>query len=213
MAPMLAYVFWHWPVRDAGYEEALLEFHPALAANPSARVSRLARQAHRARPWLHVPRAYEDWYLVDDFAALGALNDAATSGPRRAPHDGIAALPAGAVAALYGWVGGVVGRPRHAAFRSKPAGMSYASYRVDLPRDVASLAAKDGPRARPRILLSERSPARRFDAVRRTLSRAVTKHRARRCRCPHPCDRRRGSAQASGVRPNHRSSVNEELMV
>jgi hypothetical protein len=133
---MIAYVFWHWPAHETGYEAALLEFHRALAAHPSKgfRGSRSTRVG--LRPWLAVPRAYEDWYFVDDFAALGALNDAAISGPRAASHDAVAALPAGGTAALYGLVSGEVARPLHVAFRTKPSGVTYASYWASLPRDV-----------------------------------------------------------------------------
>jgi hypothetical protein len=133
---MLAYVFWHWPVRETGYEEALVAFHRALAGHPSEgfRGSRAARIG--PRPWLGVPRAYEDWYLVDDFAALGALNDAAIAGPRTAAHRAVAALPAGGTAALYGLVSGDVARPLHAAFRTKPPGVPYATYVSSLPGAV-----------------------------------------------------------------------------
>ncbi len=133
---MLAYVFWHWPAIERGYQAAVIEFHRALAAHPPTgfRGSRVARVG--PRPWLTVSSAYEDWYFVDDFAALGTLNDAAISGPRRAAHDAVAALPAGGTAALYGLLSGDVLRPRHASFRSKPAGVTYASYVAGVPAGV-----------------------------------------------------------------------------
>src|SRR4029077_15669280 len=108
---MLAYVFWHWPAHPSGYEAALLAFHRALAAHPchGFRGSRSARVG--SRPWLPAARAYEDWYFVDDFTALGVLNDAAISGLRRASHDAIAALPASGAAALYGLVSGDAPNP------------------------------------------------------------------------------------------------------
>ena len=133
---MLAYVFWHWPAHETGYEAELLAFHRSLAAHPSAGFRGSRSERVGGRPWLPVPRAYEDWYFVDDFTALGALNDAAISGPRRAPHDAIAALPAGGAAALYGVVRGDVPLPRHSAFRSKPPGVSYDTFYAGLPRDV-----------------------------------------------------------------------------
>jgi hypothetical protein len=135
-AVMLAYVFWHWPVRQDGYEEALLAFHGALATHPfeGFRGSRAARIG--PRPWLVVPRAYEDWYFVDDFAALGALNEAAISGPRAAVHAAVAALAAGGTAALYGLVSGTATRPRHAAFRTKPSGVTYAAYSTTMPEGL-----------------------------------------------------------------------------
>ena len=77
---MLAYIFWHWPRSESGYEAALMAFHEALWSHPppgflGSRVMRVG-----PRPWLEVPSAYEDWYFVEDFAALGTLNDAAISG-------------------------------------------------------------------------------------------------------------------------------------
>jgi hypothetical protein len=89
-----------------------------------------------ARPWLGVEKGYEDWYFVDDFAALGALNEAAVSGARKAPHDAIAALPLGGAGGLYAFLQGRVARPRFAAFRSKPSGVTYASYVAALPAEA-----------------------------------------------------------------------------
>lgn len=133
---MLAYVFWHWAAIPMGYESALISFHRALAADPppgfqSSRVFRVGN-----RPWFDVESAYEDWYFVDDFTALGALNDAAVHGSRKASHDAVASRPAGGVAALYGHVSGDVIRPRHATFRSKPAGISYFSFGKTIPADA-----------------------------------------------------------------------------
>ncbi len=83
---MLAYVFWHWPApsvdRDA-YAEALLAFHRALLAEPPAGMRGSRVFALDAAPWVPAERPFEDWYLLDDFAALGALNEAAVSGASR----------------------------------------------------------------------------------------------------------------------------------
>lgn len=130
---MLAYVFWHWPAVENGYEDALLSFHRSLAEQPPAgwRGSRVFRVGNR--PWLAVPQSYEDWYFVDDFTALGALNQAAVSARHRVAHDAIAGLPAGGVGALYGHVRGAVSTPPCAVFQSKPTGESYAAYLAGLP--------------------------------------------------------------------------------
>src|SRR5712692_4218477 len=98
LSDMLAYVLWHWCGREVEmtrYLEALTDFHRALAADPPAgfRGSRVV--SVESAPWAPVARALEDWYFVDDFAALGALNEAAVAGRRRAPHDGAARLAAG----------------------------------------------------------------------------------------------------------------------
>ena len=72
--------------------------------------------------------AYEDWYLVRDMAALAPLNEAAVSGPRKAPHDAVARLAAAGTAGLYGLqLGAPLEPPRAAAWFGKPSGMTYAS--------------------------------------------------------------------------------------
>jgi hypothetical protein len=80
----LAYVFWHWPARPDGYESAIEQFHAALA-RPGTATFRLERAPFASE---HPP--YEDWYPVDDWAAIGELNDYAVTGARRAPHDAVA---------------------------------------------------------------------------------------------------------------------------
>jgi hypothetical protein len=91
---VFAYLFWHRPADPDRYEESLATFHtelgaarlPFLAGSASYRVEGLA--------WLDSQEAYEDWYLVDSFADLEALNEAAVSARLRAAHDR-AALAAG----------------------------------------------------------------------------------------------------------------------
>jgi hypothetical protein len=90
----LAYVFWHRPAEDVArsdYEERLRAFHATLES-PSG-----SFRLH-ALPWKAVD-GYEDWYLVEDWAALGELNEAALAPARRAQHD------AAAAASVAGWGG------------------------------------------------------------------------------------------------------------
>src|SRR4051812_623159 len=92
---MLAYVFWHRHAEDidhADYDRRLRAFHATLDV-PSA-CFRLD-----ALPWRADRDGYEDWYLVDDWAALGVLNEAALAPVRRAEHD------AAAAASSHGWGG------------------------------------------------------------------------------------------------------------
>lgn len=135
---MLAYVFWHRsaPAADrAEYEHALAEFHRALAAAPPpgfnrSRVFRLAEV-----PWLGGSPGYEDWYLIEDFGALGALNEAAVSKPRKAPHDAVAALSADGAAGVYRLV---AGDPEpgatQAAWLSKPPAKPYPAFVAETSR-------------------------------------------------------------------------------
>jgi hypothetical protein len=131
----LAYTFWHQPRRDVAvreYERDLGRFHERLAAVPipgfvsshSLRVPDL--------PWLP-GGGYEDWYLIDDFTALGVLNQAAIDAARLTSHDALADAVhdgrAGVYAALKvaaeelaGWVG----------WFSKRDGVRYPELRAEL---------------------------------------------------------------------------------
>jgi hypothetical protein len=80
----LAYVFWHWPAQSGGYEEAIARFHEALG-RPGTATFRL-----EAAPFDADDPPYEDWYPVEDWAAIGHLNDFAVTGERKPPHDAVA---------------------------------------------------------------------------------------------------------------------------
>ncbi len=92
----LAYVFWHWPAQHDGYETAIERFHAALD-RPGTATFHLERA-----PWASPRDApYEDWYPVDDWAALGELNDFAISGGRKAPHDAVAQMSRSGAGGVY----------------------------------------------------------------------------------------------------------------
>jgi hypothetical protein len=125
---VLAYVFWHRPragVAAADYEASLDAFHATVGV-PSWFV-RLRRA-----PWAEESGWYEDWYLVDGWAALGELNAAAVTGPRRAPHDRAAALAADGIAGIYALRVGEPARPAWAAWLAKPEGTAYAAFEREL---------------------------------------------------------------------------------
>jgi hypothetical protein len=134
---VLAYLLWHTPLGadTVHYERGLRAFHDALAASPpngfvqswTLRVDRPA--------WLPEAAAhYVDWYLVEGYAALGHLNDAAVSGRRRAPHDTMAALARTGTAGLVGLVGGTVDVPVAPVLGllDKPGGQPYDAFRPAL---------------------------------------------------------------------------------
>ncbi len=115
---MLAYVFWHRP-RDPdaveAYEHAQLAFHRSLAH--SRPVGMCASAAFRVAgiPWLAAADSapgdapaggYEDWYLLEDFAALGVLNEAAVGHGHRTSHDEIAGRYGSGAGGLYGLIEG-----------------------------------------------------------------------------------------------------------
>ena len=128
---MLAYVFWHQPspgVDPGAYERALAEFHRVLAADPPKGFRRSWAFKLAGVPWLGGP-GYEDWYLVDGFAALGDLNEASVSASRKVPHDAVARLAAEGRGGVYRLV---TGNPNpgatRAAWLSKPAGRTYPEF-------------------------------------------------------------------------------------
>ncbi len=115
---MLAYVFWHRPRRDAAidaYEQAQLAFHRSLArARPiGLRCSAVFKLDEL--PWAvssaeaasdSAQAGYEDWYLIDDFGALGVLNEAAVGRGHRSTHDEAARRFGGGAGGLYALVEG-----------------------------------------------------------------------------------------------------------
>jgi hypothetical protein len=120
---MLAYVLWHRPRVDVGreaYEESLRRFHASLGV-------RSASFRLRELPFSKLD-GYEDWYLVDDWAALGELNAAAIDQRRRGSHDLVAGLSADGWGGVYLLVGGTPEIPAGTLWLSKPPDTSYAVF-------------------------------------------------------------------------------------
>jgi len=129
---LLAYVFWHWKqaeVTTTDYENRQRAFHAALAAAPSSGFLGSFSVSLAHAPWAAGGGdAYEDWYLVYDFGALGLLNEAAVSASRAAPHDAAAAVAAGGTGGLYGLQhGAALRQPQYAHWFGKPEGMPYSA--------------------------------------------------------------------------------------
>jgi hypothetical protein len=133
--PVLAYVFWHVPAADAaGYEDRLAAFHSALRAGEPAWLGPTATLGLPSVPWLGGAAGYEDWYLVEDFAALGALNAEAVSGARKPPHDAAAAAARAGVAGVMGHVAGPLlpAAPAWGGWLGKPPGLAYDAFHAEL---------------------------------------------------------------------------------
>ena len=130
----------------ADYEARLRAFHAALRAGGPAGLGPSASVALGEVPWLGGSAGYEDWYLVEDWAALGALNAAAVSGTRRAPHDAAAAAARAGVAGVMAHVAGPLlpERPGWAAWLSKPAGIAYESFHGELGEALGGEAQAPG---------------------------------------------------------------------
>jgi hypothetical protein len=130
---MLAYLFWHEPspgVDPDRYVALLRTFHAALRAAPPPSFVRSWSVRLEQAPWDGGPaQPFEDWYLVEDWAALGTLNDAAVRAPRGQAHDAIAALATNGRGGLYALQHGTLdGSPAWAGWVAKPPGAPYAEF-------------------------------------------------------------------------------------
>jgi hypothetical protein len=131
---MLAYVFWHWPQAEidrGSYVDHLAEFQQTLAANKPAGFQESVVFRIRNAAWLNTNgEAYEEWYLLDDSAAMDRLNDAAVSGACEEPHNRVAREAADGIGGLYRLRAGTqnLGQSKFAFWLSKPGGVSYKNF-------------------------------------------------------------------------------------
>ena len=107
---MLAYIFWHRPRSgsDAGeYEQAQLAFHRSLAHSRPVGLCGTALMRVPELPWPEpAGPGYEDWYVLEDFAALGVLGEAAVGRGHRSSHDHAARHFGSGAGGLYGLIEG-----------------------------------------------------------------------------------------------------------
>lgn len=86
---MLAYVFWHRPAEGTAvesYERDQHRLHRSLAARPPEGFRGSACFRAPDLEWLGGD-GYEDWYLIDDWAAVGVLRQAAVAVGHHSAHD------------------------------------------------------------------------------------------------------------------------------
>ncbi len=129
---MLAYVFWHWQdvsSQRQAYEEYLVAFHQTLqTAKPAGFQFSMVLQTNKL-PWIDGETvAYEDWYLLENSAALDRLDEAAVNRVRRPSHDRVAQLAGGGSGGLYRLRTGtpdVLKMQKLAIWFDKPQGMTY----------------------------------------------------------------------------------------
>jgi hypothetical protein len=125
---MLAYVFWHRPapgVALEAYAASIDRFHRSLAARPPAGFVRSASFHAPGPNWLGEEPALEDWYVVEDFAALGVLNAAAVGRGHLHAHDAAAAHAGPGTASIYRLLEGApsLDEARVAVWIEKPRGV------------------------------------------------------------------------------------------
>lgn len=131
---MLAYVFWHWPQKNvarSAYLDHLADFHRTLAANRPGGFRQSVVFSIRGANWLKTSgEAFEEWYVLDDSAAMDPLNDAAVSGVCEEPHNRVARDAADGTAGLYRLRAGDedLAQARFAVWLSKPDGVSYKDF-------------------------------------------------------------------------------------
>jgi hypothetical protein len=118
---VLAYLFSHRPgpgVEASGYEDALRDFHAVLASTPPRGfVSSLTYR---------IGDGYTDWYLLEDSAAMDALNEAAVTGSRTSSHHSLARMAVDGVGKLLSLVAGTHDAAALCEMRlAKPAGTAY----------------------------------------------------------------------------------------
>ena len=142
LAARLAYVFWHWPkpeVSAGSYEANLISFMRSLNSDkPRGFVEATSFRAD-ALPWgRQGGSTYEDWYVLEDFAALGSLNDGAVAGQSRGPHDAVAKGYMRGAGGVFKTVSGGLSlrNARYATWIEKTIGPSYQSYYDDVGKNV-----------------------------------------------------------------------------
>jgi hypothetical protein len=126
-AAPLAYVFWHSAAAHAPeYERDLLAFHASLAANPPTGFVRSETFGLAGASWLGDGQSYEDWYLVNDWQAIGELNRQAVTRPHVTSHDLVAHQAGSGAGAIYGLHAGSDSTGlKVATWFAKPPGWSY----------------------------------------------------------------------------------------
>ncbi|GCE21524.1 hypothetical protein [Dictyobacter kobayashii] len=131
---MLAYVFWHQRAKQTDqteYQQKLVAFHQILQQrHPQGFLFSMVLEFEQL-PWMGVGlEAYEDWYVVENSAALDPLDEAAVSGICRDPHNQVARLAGNGTGGLYRFKQGSFDHSQLSQIRSttwfnKPTGMSY----------------------------------------------------------------------------------------
>lgn len=134
----LSFLLWHWyleGVNELEYNRALSAFHTALKENPPEGFIDSGVARFDALPWISARGPiYQDWYVISDFTAMGILNEGAVDGPRKAPHDEVAAMAADGIGGLYMLEVGApaASRAGHFHWLRKPANRDTPEYLAEI---------------------------------------------------------------------------------
>ena len=109
---MLTYVFWHQresKIAREEYQERLVAFHRILRERqPQGFLFSMVLEMAQL-PWMEEgSEAYEDWYIIENSAALDPLDEAAVTGICREPHHQVARLAGNGTGGLYRLKGGTI---------------------------------------------------------------------------------------------------------
>ncbi len=126
---MIAYLFWHWPADPHDYEATLARFHNRLHAAGPPHLRRNASYRVAGAPWLPGGAGYEDWYLVDGFGDLDALNEKISLASVRDAHQAVAQASTGGAGGLYAVRSGdpLAAAPQ-VTWITKPRGLDYSRF-------------------------------------------------------------------------------------
>ena len=143
VAVMLAFIMWHRPragVDRQAYMDQLVSFHRALNAAAIEGMAGSVIFEGGELPWVtNAGALFEDWYLLEDSAALDRINAAAVAGRCQRPHDGLALDSTDEAAGLYRHRSGDL--PVFEAFQArwidKPADTKYEQFLARLEENTA----------------------------------------------------------------------------
>jgi hypothetical protein len=124
---VLAYLLWHRRRQEVeldAYERAAERFHRSLRHAPPAGFHGSSLIRVGALPWMPDGDWHEDRYLVEDFSALGVLNEAAVAAGHRGAHDQIARRHGSSAGGLYRLIEGRCETVAHplSVWVSRPSG-------------------------------------------------------------------------------------------
>lgn len=134
---MLGYLFWHAKapsISAADYETQLSAFHASFQQLKPAGFMHSRVYRVPALPWMPATEAvYEDWYILENSAALDVINHAAIHNPHKGSHDSVARMVIGGLGGAYELRSGEIDLiPEHVYWFGKPATVPKDVFQTDM---------------------------------------------------------------------------------